>query len=57
MALQLEQMTTTDKIRAMESLWDDLCRHADAVVSPAWHKSILSQREKAITKGKDRFND
>ena len=57
MALQLDKMTTADKIRAMESLWDDLCKHADAVASPSWHKDILSQREKSVAKGKEKFND
>ncbi|MBI3378284.1 MAG: addiction module protein [Nitrospirae bacterium] len=57
MVLQLDQMTTRDKIRAMELLWDDLCKHANAVASPSWHKDILSQREKSVAKGKEKFND
>ncbi len=57
MALHLDQMTIADKIRAMESLWDDLCRHADGVPSPSWHKEILSQREKSAAKGRVKFND
>jgi hypothetical protein len=50
-------MTVADKIRAMESLWDDLCRHADGVPSPLWHKDILSQQEKSVAKGRGQFND
>ena len=57
MELQLDQMTTKDKIRAMESLWDDLCKNADMVASPSWHKDILSQREKSVSKGKEKIND
>lgn len=57
MELQLEQMTTKDKIHAMELLWDDLCKHVEAVTSPSWHKDILSQREKSLAKGKEKFND
>ncbi len=57
MILQLEQMTIKEKIGAMESLWDDLCKHADTVASPSWHRNILSQREKSIAKGKEKFND
>jgi len=57
MILQLNKMTTAEKIRAMESLWDDLCKHADAVASPSWHKDILSQREKSVAKGKEKFKD
>ena len=57
MELRLDQMTTKDKIRAMESLWDDLCKNADMVASPSWHKDILSQREKSVSKGKEKIND
>ena len=57
MELQLDKMTTADKIRAMESLWQDLCRHADSDPSPLWHKDILCQREKSVAKGRSKFND
>lgn len=57
MELQLDQMTTKDKIRAMESIWDDLCKNANMVASPSWHKDILFQREKSVSKGKEKFND
>ena len=54
---QLDQLTTADKIRTMEYLWDDLCRHADEVPSPSWHKETLSQREQAVTEGSAVFRD
>ncbi len=57
MAIQLDQMTTADKLRAMEALWDDLCRQAGGVPSPAWHEDILSQREESVAKGKEKFNE
>lgn len=55
--LQLDKMTTEDKISAMESLWNDLCLQADKIASPSWHKDILSQREKSVSKAKEKFND
>ena len=57
MELHLDQMTTKDKIRAMESIWNDLCKNAEMVVSPSWHKDILSQREKSVSEGKEKFNE
>ena len=30
--LPLDKMSVAEKIQAMESLWDDLCRKADAVL-------------------------
>lgn len=56
-ALELNQMTLEEKIRIMETLWDDLCRHAEGVTSPLWHKDILSRREKDVTEGLEQFKD
>ncbi|WP_460594916.1 addiction module protein [Geomonas sp. Red276] len=50
-------MTRKEKIEAMESLWDDLCRHADGIESPEWHGSILAQREDSLSAGESRFCD
>ena len=54
--LQIEKMTLEEKLRAMEALWDDLCRR-DAVPVPQWHKEILDQRERLVKKGKAKFID
>ncbi len=56
-SLPLEKMTTEDKIRAMETIWDDLCKKDENIVSPLWHKDILEEREKAIENGKEEFID
>ena len=53
---QIEQMTLPEKLRMMEALWDDLCRH-DAVPIPQWHKDILDERRRLIDEGKARFID
>jgi hypothetical protein len=53
--LPLEKMTTEEKIRAMESIWDDLCKEDENIVSPSWHKDILKEREKAVEDGKEGF--
>jgi hypothetical protein len=55
--LPLEKMTTEEKIRAMETIWDDLCKKAESIPSPSWHKDILEEREKAIKDGKEEFID
>lgn len=53
---QIEQMTLPEKLRMMEALWDDLCRH-DAVPIPQWHKDVLDERQRLIDEGKARFID
>jgi len=55
--LPLEKMTTEDKIRAMETIWNDLCEKDENIVSPSWHKDILEEREKAVESGEEEFVD
>jgi len=55
--LPLEKMTTEEKIQAMESIWDDLCKSADSLSSPPWHEKILKEREENIARNNDRFID
>jgi len=55
--LPLEKMSTEEKIQTMETLWDDLCKRADSLLSPSWHKDILQEREERIKSGDDEFVD
>ncbi len=53
---QISQMTTEEKLRAMESIWDDLC-HTSDFSSPDWHKDILEDREKRLKEGNEEILD
>ena len=55
--LPLDQMTTAEKLRAMEAIWADLTRNADSFESPAWHADVLREREQRIAEGKETFID
>jgi hypothetical protein len=55
--LPLDQMTTEEKLRAMEALWADLSRKADSFESPAWHGDILRERDQRVAEGKESFID
>jgi hypothetical protein len=55
--LPLDQMTTEEKLQAMEALWADLTRTAEQFESPAWHEQVLREREQAAKSGKDTFID
>ncbi|MCX7011897.1 MAG: addiction module protein [Candidatus Sumerlaeota bacterium] len=55
--LPLDKMTTSEKLRALEQIWDDLCRGAEEIPSPAWHADVLRAREKRVKKGESRFVD
>ena len=55
--LALDKMSVEEKIQAMESLWDDLCRQAGGVVSPSWHEEVLAERDALHKRGDDEFED
>ena len=55
--LQIDRMTLEEKLRAMEALWDNLCRREEAVPVPQWHKDLLDERERLVEQGKARFID
>ena len=56
-SLPLDKMTTEEKIQTMETLWDDLCKKAESIPSPSWHKKVLQEREDKIKKGEEKFID
>jgi hypothetical protein len=55
--LEIDRMTLEEKLRAMEALWDDLCRREENVPVPQWHKDILEERERAVAEGRAKFVD
>jgi hypothetical protein len=56
-SIPLDQMSVEEKLQAMESLWDDLRARAPDIASPDWHGEILGEREKAIERGDEQFED
>ena len=56
-ALPLDQMTTAEKLRVMETLWTDLSRNEQEIESPAWHEQVLREREERVRSGQESFID
>lgn len=56
-ALQLGRMTRSDKLRALEKIWDDLRRASQEIPSPAWHADVLRAREQRVRAGASHFHD
>jgi hypothetical protein len=54
-AIDLQKMSTPDKLRLMEDLWADLS--GKEVASPSWHGEILAERERLIELGEEKFVD
>jgi hypothetical protein len=55
--LPLDQMSTEEKLQAMEALWADLTRNEEQFESPAWHEQVLEEREQRIGSGEESFVD
>lgn len=55
--LPLNQMTTEEKLQALEAIWKDLCRSTEDVPSPAWHGDVLRAREERAKAGVSQYVD
>jgi hypothetical protein len=55
--LDLENMTTVEKLRLMEDLWQDLWQDLASseteINSPAWHGDVLAERLNAFSSGQE----
>ena len=52
---EIKKMSTIERLRAMEELWDGLCHEEQEIKSPAWHGKILEERKKKIESGEAEF--
>ncbi len=55
--LPLDQMTTKEKLEAMEALWADLTLNEKEFESPAWHARVLRERDDRIRTAQESFID
>jgi hypothetical protein len=55
--IDLHGMTTLDKLRLMEALWQDLSADDSQVVSPEWHGEVLAERDRLTASGEEKFLD
>jgi putative addiction module component (TIGR02574 family) len=53
--IPIDKMSTTERIQAMEDLWDALTHDTKEIDSPEWHKNILDNRRSKIKFGKATF--
>jgi len=55
--LPLDRMTTEEKLRAMELLWDDLCRNEQQIPVADWQKELLDERRRQVEAGEAKFSN
>ena len=53
----IEDMTASEKVELMEELWKSMSRNPEAIESPAWHREVLEERERALASGEIEFMD
>lgn len=55
--LPLAQMSTEEKLSAMEAIWADLSREPDSLPTPEWHGRLLDERKAAVAAGQATYAD
>jgi putative addiction module component (TIGR02574 family) len=53
--LKIKNMSTTERLEAMEALWDSLLHEEKEIDSPVWHQELLKSRKKKIENGEAEF--
>jgi hypothetical protein len=49
----VRQLPRLEKLRLMETLWEELSRPEDNFESPAWHAKELAETEQRLAEGKE----
>jgi len=52
---EIQKMNTSERLAAMEQLWDALCHEAAEPSSPAWHEPVLARRKERMNSTEARF--
>ena len=55
--LPLAQMTVSEKLLVIETVWEDLARNEKQVESPDWHFQELNVREQRVQAGTEKILD
>jgi len=52
---EVKKMSISERIQAMEALWESLIRHNAEIDSPQWHYDVLDQRKRKVDSGQSEF--
>jgi len=50
-----KNMSTTERLQAMEALWDSILYEEEEISPPKWHREIIEERKKKIENGTAEF--
>lgn len=54
---ELRKLSSAEKLKIIEALWEDLSCKPEDIESPEWHRDVLREREKRIASGEAKFSD
>jgi hypothetical protein len=54
-AAEIQEMTTAERLQAMELLWENLIRDDPKLDPPQWHGEVLRERIKRMESPKAKF--
>lgn len=57
LAIDIGTLTTEEKLRLLEAVWQDLGRDPESVPAPGWHRAVLEEREQNLLEGTSRLDD
>jgi hypothetical protein len=52
---EIERMSVTERLQAMDQLWDSLTLHGNEIPSPEWHQDVLADRKERALSGEAKF--
>lgn len=52
---QIEKMSVTERLQAMDQLWDSLTHDGNEIPSPDWHQDVLTDRKARAQSGEAKF--
>jgi hypothetical protein len=52
---QIERMSVTERLQAMDQLWESLNRSGNEIPSPDWHQDVLADRKARALRGEAKF--
>ena len=51
----IKKMSRSERLAAIEALWDSLLDEEAEIQSPEWHRDVLEQRRRKIESGQAEF--
>ena len=52
---QIESMSVTERLQAMDQLWESLNHSGEEIPSPEWHQDVLADRKARAQRGEAKF--